>query len=1821
MKHKSINLANLATLVTLLACGTSNAQLIQFDPSAGQLKSHIGVGKVAASADAMRSASLVTADPNEAAPPKGSIFDLPDFPIIKPPVNTPPSGGINFPIPTPAPTPAPGPSCSAAQGGKPCGSQSGPASQTKSAPASGAGNPIDVITGNKYQQETDMTALPGVLGLEIVRHYNSAYAVAHAPVDPFGRGWRLSYDTRLYASERTIQIVQADGARVMFNRNPTNPSLCTSGNHSNGWVRVERSRVKGESTETFVWQWTSGRQLAFDQAGKLVQIKEPTGEFVSLSYDLAGRLNTVTDPSSRSLKFQYQPQSKRIASIDSPLGLFIYSDKDQTGKPSDNLTQVKQPTTSPLAPRIYHYEDARWVSHLTGISAAIASAPQRLSTYLYDDEGRGVLSTKGQPAKLAVDASGITLVPRHLAPDTGIEQIHLQHIARATPTQNGTTILANALGETTTYTHRIIAGEYRLLESRGAGCTQCGDTNVRYDYNAVGQIKATHELDSKGKAVVTQNFEYDARGRLALVSSNGRGAKKSISFSYLGDSTLVSEVTQPSIVDGQTQSIRTTYNAYGQILSTTQSGFSPVLVGGSNSSQRIANEITRTTNYQYQMIAGRSLMVRIDGPLPNGPLNSSADSDITTITYDAKGLQVTGMVAPAQLISSVQYDSIGRIGQVKGPSGKTDYYRYFGGSDLIESIVQSNDPLASDSAKSNGVAYRYSALGQIEETLSIVNGVKTPSQRNGFDAAQRLEWQAQSLGVIGHITYDADSRILKSRVHTSSQQQDADFEPAKGGIAREKISHGESTSGAVVRKQIKDDFGRIISITMPDTGATQFGFDSADRMISSSDAAGNRASYTYDPANRITKQIIIDTQGDEQITQWQYSGTRVSKVSHPAQTESYSYDDQGYLASKTVVLSSSNRSLTPVTTRYTYDDTGRLLTMSLPDDTRIRYQRNGQGQVIALQRSRIQTPWLRWLVSDQTIVSDIGRDLIGSSKHTTGNGYQSIRLRDQDGVLGTVAHRRIDQKPNTPSTEQTLALFEHQYRWDKRGNLRETLSQTAGTETKIHNYTYDDQDQLIVSTAQIAREIGALRKVAADAVNPKTTPTEFLMHRYFYDGIGRRLLAQEGINDASDVTTNVVKTSHASFANVSKITLPNGPVVSSNLYDTSGQPTQTNDREYRWNALGQLIQVEWKHRQASDIQQANYRYNHRGERVAKTILRANHTSTQRYLYDHRQIAAELTDEGAISKQYIYLADQLIAMIDYAQGERVSTSQSGESAFDEIASDVHQIVRYWFRNTESMTYLHANHLGAIEAATNSAGDAVWQASYAPFGAIKIQTKLGEHQQHALKLNLRLPGQYEDDETGLYYNDHRYYDPSLGRYLTPDPLGMPDGVNRYAYVRNNPLKYVDPSGLFLFAFDGTGNDDVNRNTFTNVVNFRNIYNDGAARYVTGVGTDHSGRDTYGNIISASYSGVLRQVPDRGGNYSGPDRIKRMRLYFDDQAEAVEDDEVMQVDIIGFSRGAAQARHFANLVTAATQNGYYRYQAHKPNGRLSYTLKGEPIMRCQKVNFRFMGLWDTVLATNRSGMTYQLGIPAQFTYVAQAVALNEYRSAPAGDDAFFTANTNFNLWDDTRVHLPNDDHYGGFALESIGASSNTRGRTRIERGFIGAHADIGGGYNSSENGLSSVALSWMVRQAQTAGVRMDTMDIAINTNNSIIHDQSNVLRFGNPLTSPAQMRIGNGTRNGFNLYPVEDRQVRGGQGGVSQRTQSFGPADPAGYRSLTSAETHIFINYASRPTNIAEDTRKTNNIAAIVNFNNRTGTVSMQNYMNWLRSNGYAFAGRDQ
>mgnify|MGYP000918239641 CR=1 FL=1 len=397
--------------------------------------------------------------------------------------------------PDTAPTPtAPAPGrCVGNDAGNPCGSASGPASQgSATGQDTGAGNPIDVLSGNKYQQEIDLPALPGVLGLEIVRHYNSHRAHL-GDVGALGSGWKLSYDTRLRIRDDRLEILQADGQRTIFARRPGEPQRCASRDHSRGEILI-RARPGGDE---YLWRWPDGRHLLFDHAGRLTQILLPSGEFVSLRHDPAGRLLQVTDPQGRSLHLRYHPPGSHvdgIAHIDSPLGRFSYTQervalptRAHRGAPAERPTRAdrretpdhlgraghrstdagdKRPrkttaarlvrvdhpgpqasTSGGAAAREYHYEDPRHPVALTGISVlarqpAGPPVPERIASYAYDHAGRGIRSVRG-----ALPAGG----------ESGPEDVRLDYPER------GRSVLTNSLGQRTTYLGAVIAGQRRQI--------------------------------------------------------------------------------------------------------------------------------------------------------------------------------------------------------------------------------------------------------------------------------------------------------------------------------------------------------------------------------------------------------------------------------------------------------------------------------------------------------------------------------------------------------------------------------------------------------------------------------------------------------------------------------------------------------------------------------------------------------------------------------------------------------------------------------------------------------------------------------------------------------------------------------------------------------------------------------------------------------------------------------------------------------------------------------------------------------------------------------------------------------------------------------------------------------------------------------------------------------------------------------------------------------------------------------------------------------------------------------------------------------------
>jgi len=108
-------------------------------------------------------------------------------------------------------------------------------------------------------------------------------------------------------------------------------------------------------------------------------------------------------------------------------------------------------------------------------------------------------------------------------------------------------------------------------------------------------------------------------------------------------------------------------------------------------------------------------------------------------------------------------------------------------------------------------------------------------------------------------------------------------------------------------------------------------------------------------------------------------------------------------------------------------------------------------------------------------------------------------------------------------------------------------------------------------------------------------------------------------------------------------------------------------------------------------------------------------------------------------------------------------------------------------------VHSDKLRAPRWITNSAATIVWRARYESYGRATVEND-PDGNGTALVSNIRLAGQYEDAESGLHYNVLRYYDPSLGRYSSADPLGLAPGPNPYIYVGSRPTALIDPIGLY-------------------------------------------------------------------------------------------------------------------------------------------------------------------------------------------------------------------------------------------------------------------------------------------------------------------------------------------------------------------------------------------------------------------------------------------
>ncbi|HII0706066.1 TPA: RHS repeat-associated core domain-containing protein, partial [Escherichia coli] len=311
------------------------------------------------------------------------------------------------------------------------------------------------------------------------------------------------------------------------------------------------------------------------------------------------------------------------------------------------------------------------------------------------------------------------------------------------------------------------------------------------------------------------------------------------------------------------------------------------------------------------------------------------------------------------------------------------------------------------------------------------------------------------------------------------------------------------------------------------------------------------------------------------------------------------------------------------------------------------------------------------------------------------------------------------------------------YRYDRHGRLTEKTDLIPEgvirtDDERTHRYHYDSQHRLVHYT--------------------RTQYAEPLVEsRYLYDPLGRRV-AKRVWRRERDLT--------------GWMSLSRKPQVTWYGWDGDRLTTIQNDRTriqtiYQPGSFTPLIRVETA----------------TGE-LART--------------QRRSLADALQQSGGEDGGSVVFPPVLVQMLDRLESEILADRVSEESRrwLASCGLTVKQMQNQMdpvYTPARKIHLYHCDHRGLPLALISTEGTTAWYAEYDEWG-----NQLNEENPHQLQQLIRLPGQQYDEESGLYYNRHRYYDPLQGRYITQDPIGLKGGWNFYQYPLN-PVQYIDSMGL--------------------------------------------------------------------------------------------------------------------------------------------------------------------------------------------------------------------------------------------------------------------------------------------------------------------------------------------------------------------------------------------------------------------------------------------
>ncbi|EFN7247099.1 RHS repeat protein, partial [Escherichia coli] len=830
--------------------------------------------------------------------------------------------------------------------------------------------------------------------------------------------------------------------------------------------------------------------------------------------------------------------------------------------------------------------------------------------------------------------------------------------------------------------------------------------------------------------------------------------------------------------------------------------------------------------------------------------------------YYNDGNQLTAVVSPDGLESRREYDEPGRLVSETSRSGETVRYRYDDAhSELPATTTDATGStrqmtwsrygqlLAFTDCSGYQTRYEYDRFGQMtavhrEEGISLYRHYDNRGRLTSVKDAQGRETQYE-YNAAGDLT-----AVITPDGNRSETQYDA------WGKA---VS---TTQGGLTRSMEYDAAGRVISLTNENGSHSDFSYDALDRLVQQGGFDGRTQRYHYDLTGKLTQsedeglvtlwyydesdRITHRTVNGEPAEQWQYDDHGwLTDISHLSEGHRvavhYGYDDKGRLTGErqTVENPETGELLWQHETTHAYNEQGlanRVTPDSLPPVEWLTYgsgylagMKLGDTPLLEYTRDRMHRepdglPPVEWLTYGSGYLA--GMKLGGTPLvEYTRDRLHRETARSFGGAGSTAGYEQATAYTLTgqlQSRHLNLPQLDCDYTWNDNGQLvrisgpqecREYRYSGTGRLTGVHTTAANLDIDIPYATDP------AGNRLPDPELHPDSTLTAWPDNRiaedahyvYRYDEYGR--LAEktdripEGVIRMHDERTHHYHyDSQHRLVFYTRIQHGEPQVESRYLYDPLGR--RTGKRVWRrerdltgWMSLSRKPEETWygwDGDRLTTVQTQQTRIQTVYQPGSFTpLLRIETENGEQAKARHRSLAEVLQEDTGVT-----LPAELAVMLgrlerELRQGSVSEESQQWLAQCGLTAEQMAAQLEAEYIPERKLHLYHCDHRGLPLALISPEGETAWQGEYDEWGNL-----LGEESAQHLQQSLRLPGQQYDEESGLYYNRNRYYDPLQGRYITQDPIGLRGEWNLYKYPLN-PVRFIDSLGL-KFHVNGDPSD---------------------------------------------------------------------------------------------------------------------------------------------------------------------------------------------------------------------------------------------------------------------------------------------------------------------------------------------------------------------------------------------------------------------------------